>query len=426
MFDAEIEQKYLRDALKDLSASVGDNSTYSNNNCINVELKVTDSGAMIAELSTTDGNQYTIRHIPLHSTNLSLPAEGDDGMPLVNFTRFKSIVESSNVIGMLSINELKNGHLSVQDNNWNTPVEMSTMGRSFFPAPELTGEGESVYIDTGLIENALKLACPIIQEKSPSANPMLKCVYIEVENNDITILAMDSINNTVLQFNGKTTYVNKKANFSIEAKALNKAIKLFEDYSTIEITVGTNVTKLVGMDPNSLTYKNANVGTITAPDGSATIPSYDEEFTIIHYIRNFGALFPMTISTLFDNMASSTFAEISRYELMAALNKAKALVDDSLVASNKVTMSIDDDDVSIKSESAYGKVDEQFTIKNTGGFNGNSLKNNFKIPVLETILKAVDYYGDDFCIGDAGNPNSKVQQFIIKGSTYNYLVLGML
>lgn len=65
MFDAEIEQKYLRDALKDLSVSVGDNSTYSNNNCINVELKVTDSGAMIAELSTTDGNQYTIRHIPL-------------------------------------------------------------------------------------------------------------------------------------------------------------------------------------------------------------------------------------------------------------------------------------------------------------------------------------------------------------------------
>lgn len=393
MFNIQILNGDLKKALQYVEATVGNNSQNNGDDCISI----TDDGNYQAHIYTTNSIEFSsIGVVLMNGSNTNGKAER---MPYVNFKRFKKIIDSIDDINYIVIKSINNDIEITYGNK--KPLKLTGSSNMMVNLPNIAQSNIGMVIDTEKLVDALKYSCTII--KDDTNNPIANCIRLHNDNFKTEVTSIDIRNNRMCLCTFNNTNSNS-GDIIIEANKLNKIIKMFENYNSIEIIPG-NVIKISGLDA-----KQANILTKSE-----------------YYIRQLTGNFPTTISSMFNY--AKDFAKINVDDFRASLERINA-IEDNIIGSGTMDISIDGDLINITKTSQYGVVEDSFSLENEIV---NPIKDTFKFKPFSEILKTVtDSKTIDsdsekvFQIANANIPNQNNCYIIKKNDTISksYLITG--
>ncbi len=378
MFNIQIAKKDLAEALAYVESTVGNNSQNLGDDCVSL----TDLGNNILEIYTTNGIEFSKVNIVLtNGTSGSV-----EKMPYVNFKRFKTMIDSIPDSEYVSIkSNVKDIEINYGTRKKALKLTGSTNGMIQLPTAI---NGAILTINKSVIEKGLAGACSIIKDDGNSS--LTNCIRIFTNAFDVEITAVDIKNNRMFVHKGNTTESNS-GEVLVEANKLKKAFKLFTGFNDLELECGTSVVRIAGAD---------------ATNSSQMIVEAE------YYARTLAGNYPKNVSAMFNNVPE--YCVMNKDELKASLTRINA-IEDNIIGSGTMELSINKNLVNIVKRSQYGTVEDSFNAENEIGY---KIKDTFKAKPLAEVLKN---FTDN---GTYGSPNTfEMGQSNNNGNSANYYIL---
>ena len=356
MFDITIEQKTLAKALEYLEPTVGKGGSNLGENCIS--MKTTGNGSI--EMYTTNSIEFT----KLEAI-VSFGGNTQEQAPYVDFKRFASIIKSIPENEIISIKENVND-LMINYALKKTPIKLVGDTNGMIPLPTNQFPASSVMsIPKSFITEALNNVCSIIVDSA--STPIYNCMRIFTDAMNIEVTALDMNGKRTFTQSGLATGSNPTSDVLIEASKFKKSIKIFEDYTEIEMSMDNNMIHVSGDVPVS-SYSQKTKGMI---------------MEIEYFARRLNGAYPTNITSTFSPLPTE-FAEINKEELLNSFSRVKAIEDSS--TNGNIGFELNNGDIIITTSSAYGNLEDVIPLENSVS---SSFKATFKHSSLSDIMKVI-------------------------------------
>lgn len=391
MFEITILQETLMVVLNYLDPTVGKNTNNLGDDCISME--ATDNGSCV--FYTTNTNESTI--IEAVCSNATKAAQS----PYVNFKRLKGIISTIASTEYITIKEGVN-ELFISFAMRKTPIRLSANVNGMITKPSIISNIpiDMVDIPISFFSNAITKANSIIQDSDTVQ--IMNCIKLTVGNPDVTAEAIDVNSKRTFMISEKfgTSAVPKA--FLIEASKMSKSLKLFEDFSDIEIG-SDNATILIKGNNRPALYnrKHRNAS--------------NDIISIMYCIRQLSGIFPNVSQYYGPTYFPSEFITVNKSDIINSISRIKAIGDDTSFHTG-IQIKVDRNEFNVKFNSQYGDLEDPVDVYNSISGSFGMIFNHKQ---LEEILKSID---SDYV--DIGMMNGTTTSFIIKGastgsSTYN-------
>ena len=350
----EIPASELKDTLSRLSQTVGNEQQY-NNDCLYMEQQVSGS----VKFATTNVSEYTVIENVITNGNMS----GNTFIyPLVNFKRFKSIIDTFDDNVDVEISDKGNNSLNINPLAAGSPISLNAKFDNFLSVPiPSNAVPEEIDVDNSTLCSIATGAGTIVHSKESTIDA---CVSIQTDKSGIKAVAFDKDNGRVYYYQNPYNAFNN-ANVVIEVDKLSRVMKTFKNDAVINIKVYNNVTLFEGS--RNITNNNSNY-----------IVSSQ------YYSMQLNNTFPTALTSLFGNLSQVEWAEIESDKMKDSLSRAIA-IEDSQIATESINISVNKDDFVISKNSQFGDLKD--VIKSSTIVN-NNLNCNFKPKALLDIVKS--------------------------------------
>lgn len=364
MFKISIEQSVLSKALEYLEPTVGKNTSGLNDNCIS--MKTTGNGSV--ELYTTNTIEYTsVEAIISSGCNTKYQC------PLVDFKRFKAIINSISSSDIVVIEDVGNGSNLIAINtvsniaNNKKPVKLCCSSSTMLSLPSnfISNNMIKASVPKAFALDVLNNACSIIDDSSSA--PIYGCVRFYTDGMKIEATVIDFFRKRMFVQDGLSTVNNGNVEFLVEASKLKKSMKLFEDFNEMDFSMDTSTIVIQASDPVSQRQSKSK-GMITG---------------INYFCRRLSGAFPKNIKQSFYPLPPS-FIELNKQDVISCINRIKAVEDSS--STNLITISTNANSVKFYVLSTLGCVDEDIVSLSPIASSFNSMiKYTDLIDILKTI-----------------------------------------
>ena len=384
MFEIVVLQESLMTVLNYLEPTVGKNSQNLGDDCIS--LTTTDTGSCV--LYTTNTLESTL--IELICSNSTQAAQA----PYVNFKRFKGIIASIPSTEYITIKEGVN-QLMISFSLRKTPIVINANNTGMVPHPSIIDTPPSSMVDlpVDFFNDIIIKSAAIIQDSSTVQT--MNCIKLTVGNPDVTAEAIDvNSKRTFMMTERFGTCANPEV-FLIEASKMAKSLKLFEDFTDIEIGHDRAFILMQGAArPALLNRKHQNAS--------------NDILSVQYCIRQLNGAFPNIAQYYTPTFAPSEYITVNKEDVLKSIARIKAIGDDTSFLSG-ISIKADKTEFAIEFASQYGNLEDSVEVLTP--ING-SFGMVFNHKQLEEVLKNIpaDYI-------DIGAMQGAVGNFMVKGNS---------
>ena len=320
-----VKEETLKEILSKLAPVVGDNSQNLNDNCVSIV--VLDNNQIA--LSATNVNEYAT--IVADCVANDYDPNGRNEFSLVDFKRFKSIIDTVPGNDDVIITESGNGNINVDYGSrvGTKPIVVTAINTPFLQSPNTTYV-DTVTVEMKILQESLKEATSIVQKDDVTVDA---CMHLQFDGYDIKMMAFDSKNGRVYRSMTKTgTGSNNNVGILLQCKKVAKAMKMFDNAVDVKINISN--------DFINITQKTAS--------GSSDITE------INYWIRRINVLFPSAFDQLFD-VKSIQWATLNVDDVLNSLKRVIAIQDNDLTT-EAVTLEIKGSEATFYKNSQYGDI----------------------------------------------------------------------
>lgn len=371
-----------------LDPTVGKNANNLGDDCIS--MTATDNGSCI--FYTTNTNEFTV--IEAVCSNATKFAQA----PYVNFKRLKGIISTIAPSEYISLKEGTN-ELLISFAMRKAPIKLSANLSGMIPRPVVSQQGNTpanmIDIPMTFFSDAVGKASSIIQDSNTVQ--LMNCIKITIGNPDVTAEAIDVNSKRTFMMTEKFGTATTPVSFLIEASKMAKSLKLFEDFSDIEIGSDNAVTLIRGNNrPALYNRKHQNAS--------------NDILSVMYCIRQLSGQFPNVAQYYGATYYPAEFITVNKNDIINSIARIKAIGDDTSFHTG-IQIKADKNEFNVKFASQYGDLEDPVDVYTS--ING-SFGMIFNHKQFEEILKCIetDYVDIGMMQGTNGN-------FIIKGSSSN-------
>ena len=391
MFEVVILQETLKTVLDYLSPTVGKNSQNLGDDCISLE--TTNTGSCI--FYTTNTVESTIIEVVCsNSTQASIA-------PCVNFKRFKGIVDSIPSNEYITIKE--NQSQLLISFSMRKPIIINANNNGMLAKPVIVSTPPVQMIDfpVDFFNQIVTKGASIINE-SPTTQ-IMNCIKLTVGNPLVTAEAIDVNSKRTFMMTGSFGTSNTQEMFLIEASKIVKSLKLFEDFTDIEIGHDNAFVVINGGNrPALLNRKHQNAS--------------NDIINISYVLRQLNGMFPNVAQYYTTPYQPTEYITVDKNDILNSITRVKAIGDNTSFL-NGISLNADKNNFTISFQSQYGALNDPVDVIN--GING-SFNMIFNHKEFEEVLKNIQ--ADNI---DIGLMNGTANTFVIKGnSTSNVAYTG--